>query len=91
MEKASAKVVVKGIVQGVGYRAFTRYSARSFKLDGFARNLPNGSVEIEVEGNKEDILRFIEKLKTDSPGYIKNLKIDWSQYGGRFNGFHISF
>ena len=86
-----AKIVVKGMVQGVGYRAFARYFAQSFKLDGFVRNLSNGSVEIEMEGNKEDILQFIEKLKTDSPGYVKKLKIDWDQYKGKFNGFHISF
>ncbi len=91
MEKVSAKVIVKGMVQGVGYRFFTRYSAQSFKLDGYARNLPDGCVEVEVEGNKEDILLFIEKLKTDSPGYVKKLKVDWDQYRGKFSGFHISF
>lgn len=62
-----------------------------FLLDGFVRNLPDGDVEIEMEGNKEDILRFIRKVKSDSPGYVKGLEIDWDQYGDEFNGFHISF
>jgi acylphosphatase len=91
MEKASAKVIVKGMVQGVGYRAFAYYLAQSFKLDGFVKNLPNGNVGIEVEGNKEDILEFIERLKTDSPGYVEEVKIDWDQYRGKFSGFHIGF
>jgi acylphosphatase len=91
MEKVSVRIIVKGIVQGVGYRFFTHHSAQSLKLDGFVRNLPNGDVEIEIEGNKEDILRFIGKVKSDSPGYVKGLEIDWDQYRDKFNGFHISF
>jgi len=90
MEKASARIIIKGIVQGVGYRAFAHYLAHSFNLDGVVRNLPNGNVEIEVEGDKEDILRFIEKLKTDSPGYVRKLEVSWDKYCRRFNGFHIS-
>lgn len=90
MGKASARIIIKGIVQGVGYRAFAHYLAQSFSLDGVVRNLPNGNVEIEVEGDKEDILRFIEKLKTDSPGYVRKLEVNWDKYCGKFNGFHIS-
>jgi len=91
MEKVSARIIVKGTVQGVGYRAFTHHFAQSLNLDGFVRNLPNGDVEIETEGNKEDILRFIGKVKSDSPGYVKGLEIDWDQYRDKFNGFRISF
>ena len=82
---------VRGTIQGVGYGAFTHYFAQSLNLDGFVINLPNGDVEIETEGNKEDISRFIGKVKSDSPGYVKGLEIDWGQCRDKFNGFHISF
>ncbi len=44
-----------------------------------------------MEGNKEDILRFIGKVKNDSPGYVKGLEVDWDHYRDKFNGFHMSF
>jgi hypothetical protein len=48
-------------------------------------------VEIETEGNKEEILWFIGKVKSDSPGYVTGLEIDWDQYRDKFDGFGISF
>jgi acylphosphatase len=39
-----------GVVQGVGFRDFVRRQARCLDLSGYVRNLPDGSVELEVEG-----------------------------------------
>lgn len=54
-------VIVRGRVQGVGFRAATADMARSLGLRGWARNLPSGEVEIEMEGPKatlEEALRW---------------------------------
>ena len=44
------RIVVRGVVQGVAYRASTRYQAIELGLTGWVRNLPDGSVELEAQG-----------------------------------------
>jgi acylphosphatase len=48
-------VIVTGLVQGVGFRAGTQRHAIAQNLTGWVRNLPDGSVEFEAEGAKEDV------------------------------------
>ena len=50
-----ARVVVRGHVQGVGFRWDTIERARSRELSGFVRNLPDGSVEAAFEGEPEAV------------------------------------
>jgi len=44
------RVIVRGEVQGVGYRAFARRCAARLGLNGWVRNRPDGNVDLEVEG-----------------------------------------
>jgi len=46
----STRFLVSGMVQGVGFRWFVARHARSLGLAGFARNLPDGRVEVVVSG-----------------------------------------
>jgi acylphosphatase len=43
-------MIVRGLVQGVGYRACCRRQALDLGLSGWVRNRPDGSVELEAEG-----------------------------------------
>lgn len=52
MAKISAHIRVEGMVQGVGYRAFTVDTAKAMGLNGWVRNLHDGSVEALFEGRK---------------------------------------
>lgn len=56
----SKRIVVSGRVQGVGYRYFVVKIANELQLAGFVRNLPNGKVEIEVEGEGSAIATLID-------------------------------
>ncbi|PBQ34744.1 acylphosphatase [Sphingobacteriaceae bacterium] len=56
----SYKIVVKGKVQGVGYRYNAQAAAHKFDLTGFVRNQFDESVLIHVEGEEEGIHKFIE-------------------------------
>jgi len=60
-------LLVSGRVQGVGYRYFTRDSARALGLSGWVRNVRGGGVEVEVEGCRGVIDRFIEELRQGPP------------------------
>ena len=56
-------VLVSGLVQGVNYRWFTLDTAANLGLTGWVRNLPDGRVEAEIEGEKEVVDRMIEAMR----------------------------
>jgi len=56
--------VVRGRVQGVFFRASAKKEARRLGLAGFARNLPDGSVEVEVEGDDEAVAQMVQWLRS---------------------------
>jgi acylphosphatase len=59
---------ISGRVQGVGFRYSARSVARFYNIKGFARNEPDGSVYIEVEGEEENIRKFSEWCRTGPDG-----------------------
>lgn len=61
-------IIVRGRVQGVGYRAFASKIANSLGLYGYVQNRVNGTVEIEIEGNKEALDLFVTRCKV-GPGW----------------------
>ncbi len=64
MEKIGCKVIVSGIVQGVGFRYYTSWEAGKRNITGHAKNLYNGNVEVLLYGSREDIdsmLQWLEK------------------------------
>ena len=54
------KIQISGKVQGVWFRASTQRKAKELGLNGIVRNLPNGDVYIEVEGENSILEKFIE-------------------------------
>jgi len=59
--------IVKGRVQGVFFRASTRDEARRLCLAGWVRNLADGSVETEFQGEKEAVNRMLNWLHGGPP------------------------
>jgi len=53
---------VSGLVQGVGFRWFVERSGKQMKLSGWVRNLPDGCVELEVEGPEFKVEAFLEEV-----------------------------
>ena len=62
----STRFLVSGLVQGVGFRWFVALHARALGLAGYARNLPDGRVEVVVSG-PDDALPALERLLRAGP------------------------
>jgi acylphosphatase len=56
-------IVVSGSVQGVGYRAFARRAALELDVRGYARNLPDGRVEVLACGETAALDAFVARLR----------------------------
>ncbi|MDP8003621.1 MAG: acylphosphatase [Caldisphaera sp.] len=58
------KIIVKGKVQGVGFRHFIWSNANRLSLKGYAKNLPDGSVEIVASGSNDNLNKLIDVIKS---------------------------
>jgi acylphosphatase len=61
-------VVIRGRVQGVGYRAWTEVAALERGLEGWVRNRRDGSVEAVFGGNDDDVAEMIAQCRRGPPG-----------------------
>ena len=55
--------IVKGRVQGVGFRYFTRRLAAELDIKGWVKNLENGAVEVHAEGDEKPMEQFFSDIK----------------------------
>ena len=66
--KEHYNITVKGRVQGVGFRYNARRQALTLGLDGFVKNMPDGSVYVEVEGNESELDEFVDWCRKGPSG-----------------------
>ncbi len=85
-------IIVFGGVQGVFFRANTEETANRLGVTGFVRNLPDGTVEVVAEGEKE---KLEELLKWCSHGpsaaSVSKIKHEWGESKSEFSGFAIRY
>lgn len=62
------RVVIRGRVQGVGYRAWTEYTAEMRAIEGWVRNRRDGSVEAVLAGTPEAVAQMIGLCRQGPPG-----------------------
>jgi acylphosphatase len=62
------RIVISGVVQGVGFRWATRFEAVRLDLQGWVRNLPDGSVEAWLEGETEAVEAMMAWAEAGPPG-----------------------
>lgn len=68
--KKSYRIIVKGKVQGVFFRATAKKQADELNVKGVIKNMPNGDVYIEAEGDSEKIYSFVEFCNEGPPEAI---------------------
>ncbi|WP_026119677.1 acylphosphatase [Nocardiopsis ganjiahuensis] len=79
---------VRGRVQGVGFRWWTRSRALELGLRGAATNLDDGRVEVVAEGSRESCERLLGHLRSGkTPGHVDSVIERWARPGGSFDGF----
>ncbi len=61
--KKSVRLYIKGLVQGVFFRAFVKENAERYNVKGFIRNLEDGRIETFLEGDFKDVDKLIELCK----------------------------
>lgn len=90
MKPIRATVRIKGMVQGVNFRYFTRRTALEHHLKGWVRNLPNGDVEAIFEGRESDVRTVLDWCRQGpSAARVEEILIDWEDYRGEFDGFNV--
>lgn len=90
MANARAKIIVSGLVQGVFYRANAKSRAEELVLKGYAKNLPDGNVEIIAEGEKENIEKLVGWCRKGSEmSRVENVDVYYGEATDEFNFFEI--
>lgn len=71
------RVIFEGRVQGVGFRYQTKDIAKGFDVCGTVKNLADGTVELEVMGEAEEVEAFINEIAEESAlaSYIKGMHV----------------
>ncbi len=79
----------RGHVQGVGFRYTSVTIARQFAVTGFVQNLSDGRVHLVVEGEPEEVGRFLGEIQLRLGDHIRDTKEDRRPATGQFTRFEI--
>jgi len=90
MERLHA--VVRGDVQGVGFRYFVQRKAQQLGVRGWVRNNPDGTVELVAEGNRDD-LEQLQRAAEEGPrmAHVERVDAQWSTATGNLPSFELAW
>ncbi len=84
-------VYISGHVQGVGFRYRTLRLAGGYDVCGFVKNLPDGRVELVVEGDRAVVDAFLGSLREDMGSYIRRMDQREERASGGFSDFSVRY
>ena len=85
-------IIIDGEVQGVGYRYFAVRLANSLGIVGWVLNRHDGCVEIDAEGEKSVLERYIAKLKIEHKwAIVKSVETNWLIPSGNYSDFFVKY
>ena len=84
--------MIRGDVQGVGFRWFLAANARPMGLHGWVRNQPDGSVELMAEGERDALEKLLESAR-EGPrtARIDDVKVEWAPAAGGLERFGLIY
>jgi acylphosphatase len=90
MKRQRLQVFYSGRVQGVGFRYTVKALAQGFEVAGVVRNLPDGRVELVVEGERSELDAFRTAIQDSELGhFIRHEETTWTDGSHEFRGFEI--
>jgi len=90
MVKSALKITISGTIQGLFFKNFAKENADKLNLRGFIRCLENGDLEVFIEGEKDNVARFVEILKTGQQySQIRNIKTEERKWSGDLKEFKV--
>lgn len=90
-ERVRAHAILRGRVQGVGFRFFALDWAERLGVCGYARNLPDGGLEIVAEGDPEAVTRFLEAVRQGPrAARVEAFEVRWEEPRGE-HGFAVRY
>ena len=84
-------VYYTGRVQGVGFRFTAERIAQGYEVSGYVKNLPDGRVELVVEGEPQDVDAFLAEVAERLAGHIGSMQEDETSSLGAAAGFEIRY
>ena len=86
MSQVCVKALIKGMVQGVGFRYHTAHEGLKRGLTGYARNLPDGGVEVLACGHEEKVSELLHWLNTgprmSRVDSVETEEVEWRHIDG---------
>ena len=83
-------VFFEGRVQGVGFRWTVKNLARGYEVTGWVKNLTDGRVEMQTNGESEEVEAFIEAItESELKSHIKKTEVSVVATPVGFHGFEI--
>jgi acylphosphatase len=90
MAAKTMHAIVTGLVQGVGFRYFAARHAQAFGVQGFARNMADGSVEIEAQGDQVALDLFLGELRHGPrSSQVSRITVRWLDTATDYHHFEI--
>ena len=87
---ARVEAVVRGRVQGVGFRYFVLQEATRSGLRGWVTNERGGTVRVVAEGSRADLDHLLERLSVGPPGaHVSDLEVRWGDPSGAETEFRV--
>ena len=91
MELCRAHLIITGRVQGVFFRVETARALQPLNVRGWVRNLPNGAVEVLLEGEKGVVEQAIQWCWQGPPrARVDHVQVDYQAYVGDLQSFEIT-
>lgn len=82
-------VFFTGHVQGVGFRYTTLQISKEFEVTGFVKNLFDGRVQVEAEGERPEVDAFVKTIEDRMHGHIRKVERSHKRCPREFTGFVI--
>ncbi len=86
------RIRVYGIVQGVGFRYYTKMHADRLGVRGYVENKPDGSVEVVAEGPRDKVEALLDIVRRGPPAaVVERVDVEYEEPRGEFDRFYIRY